>query len=91
MTEPREGQTGTQLKSGLVLIAGGSEQSTQYLATAELFNPATGTFRATSGDLVTARIDNTATLLRDGRVLLTGGEGGYDDPPQLSSAEVYNP
>jgi N-acetylneuraminic acid mutarotase len=54
------------------------------LASAELYNPATGTFTPT-GSLNTARYYHTATLLNNGMVLIAGGEGG------LSTAELYNP
>lgn len=47
-----------------------------------------GTFSAT-GDMISTRSLHTATLLKDGRVLLVGGansEGKF-----LSSAEIYHP
>jgi len=69
-----------------VLIAGGYTYSSGYLASAELYNPATGTFTLT-GSLNTARAFDTATLLNGGLVLVAGGEAsGY-----LVSAELYNP
>jgi len=47
-----------------------------------------GSFMAT-GDMTTARFEHTATLLMDGRVLLTGGVGVGS--AALSSAELYDP
>src|SRR6266487_4569215 len=58
----------------------------QRLASAELYNPATGTFTST-GSLNTARGEHTATLLNNGMVLLAGGAGFSF----LASAELYNP
>ena len=86
----RYGQTATLLKSGKVLIVGGSDDGdlASTLASAELYDPATGTWSST-GSLGTSRILHTATLLRDGKVLVAGG---YNWPPtSLRSAELYDP
>ena len=59
-----------------------------WLASAELYDPASGTWTAT-GSLNTARYQHTATLLPNGKVLVAGGINsgiGY-----LTSAELYDP
>ena len=63
--------TATLLPIGKVLVAGGSNGSD--LSSAELYDPASGTWTAT-GSLGTARSFHTATLLPNGKVLVAGGE-----------------
>jgi len=90
MTTPRYQYSATLLANGEVLIAGGyaDPSLSVYLASAELYNPATGTFSAT-GSMTTERASPTATLLPNGKVLVAGGTncGGC----VLASAELYDP
>jgi hypothetical protein len=58
------------------------------LASAELYDPATGTWAAT-GSLGTARGSHTATLLLSGQVLVAGGNA--NTPQGFASAELYDP
>jgi phosphatidylserine/phosphatidylglycerophosphate/cardiolipin synthase-like enzyme len=90
MSTARYGQTATLLADGRVLIVGGADGST-VLASAELYDPATGTFSPT-GSLTTARYNHTATLLADGRVLIVGGGSISNGAGAvLASAELYDP
>ncbi len=93
MTTVREDATATLLPSGQVLIAGGLNNGTggqgNPTSSAELYNPSTNTFDATSSP-ATARFGATATLLPDGQVLIAGGVAAFAGTP-LSSAELYNP
>ena len=72
------------LEDGRVLVAGGEDDGP--LATAELFDPATGMFSPTGSMTRPRMVDATATLLSDGRVLFVGG-----GPDRGASAELYDP
>jgi hypothetical protein len=76
------------LPDGRVLITGGLVPAGVGPATiddktAEIFDPAAGTFSPT-GDMTVTRFNHTAIALNDGRVLIVGGN-------QRNSAEVYDP
>lgn len=90
MVAPRgEGHTVTLLGDGRVLVAGGNASGIGLTAGAELYDPETGTWRATR-DMLVARFDHSATLLPDGRVLVAGGtqpaSGGV-----FATSELYDP
>jgi N-acetylneuraminic acid mutarotase len=77
----------TLLPDGLLLVAGGADSGSEgygLLASAELYDPGTGSWTATA-TMTVARAAHTATLLHDGRVLVVGGQGGG------TSAELYDP
>jgi hypothetical protein len=63
MSTARYDHTATLLPNGKVLVAGGCG-----LATAELYDPASGTWTAT-GAMNTGRHNHTATLLSDSWVI----------------------
>jgi hypothetical protein len=63
------------------------DENGNILASAELYNPATGTW-TNPGSLNTARYAHTATLLPDGEVLVAGGEDSSNFDTILSNAEV---
>ena len=90
---PRSGHSATLLPDGRVLVAGGVDAAFAALASAELFDPATGRWTLT-GSLLAARSVHTATLLPGGNVLVVGGDS-IDAPPQRlglgGSAELYDP
>jgi len=95
MTTPRDGHTATLLPNGKVLIAGGGPRinGVYSMASAELYDPASGTFAATGGMNV-ERWGHTATLLNNGKVLIAGGfrrAVGSSDYSFTVSAELYDP
>lgn len=93
MHTARYQHTAVLLQNGQVLVAGGySDNATNpFLNSAELYNPATGTW-TTTGSLHTARIYDTMTLLTNGQVLVAGGYNTSATAVNiLASAELYNP
>jgi hypothetical protein len=92
MTTARDGHTATALLDGRVLMVGGNDLGDHGVASAELYDPDTGTFTAT-GSMTTARGFHTATRLSDGRVLIVGGDPAAwtFSGPYLASAEIYDP
>ncbi len=94
MVTPRDGHTATLLPDGRVLVAGGQVADTG-LASAELYDPRTGSWTATES-MIQGRAWHTATLLKDGTVLVTGGLSTLSSAPggadhELASAELYDP
>lgn len=99
MNRSRSGHTATVLRDGRVLIVGGAiiEEGKRIVhASAEIYDPKTGEFRMLEGDAAPRqpRVFHTATLLRDGRVVVAGGE--YDptdssEPQANRSAEIFDP
>jgi N-acetylneuraminic acid mutarotase len=101
MAEARVGHTATLLADGGVLVVGGYDREAARiagvepspLASAELYDPGSGRWTAT-GSMATPRVGHTATLLRDGRVLVVGGgeeETRMEGGPRSSTAELYDP
>jgi hypothetical protein len=89
----RYGATATVLSTGRVLIAGGwsEDPNVPVLASAELYDPASGTF-ASVGSMSTPRAGHSATLLTDGKVLITGGQIEKDNVfSSLATAELFDP
>jgi N-acetylneuraminic acid mutarotase len=87
----RAGHTATLLANGKVLVIGGKNSiaTTDSLSSVELYDPATGTWTAADPMLITGRCDHTATLLANGKILVTGGWYGAGRNNLL--AELYDP
>jgi hypothetical protein len=101
MARARDNHTATLLADGTVLITGGeSHASSTYgwtfsgtEASAEIYNPGTGTFSST-GSMAARRGGHTATLLATRQVLVTGGyfyAGMGVHSCCFASTELYEP
>jgi N-acetylneuraminic acid mutarotase len=103
MNDARQGHAAVLLRSGNVLVAGGFaptaepvSPSSDYTRTAEIYDPATNTWRK-AANMTTGRFKPTMTVLEDGRVLVAGGSGdldtghGVNAAVPLASAEIYDP
>lgn len=92
LREARSGATATLLSNGQVLIAGGGNAvgSGRFtLASAELFDPLSGTF-APTGSLAQRRYKHGAVRLASGDVLIVGGSDERDYDGKLRSVERYD-
>jgi len=87
LNEARSGHTVTLLPDGRILVAGGYNES-GILATAEMYDAASGVATVVTSSLATPRTGHKAVLLEDGWVLLVGGEGADG---ALDSAEAFDP
>jgi len=85
MHTPRWTHSLTLLPNGKILAAGGLATSagSSFLASAEIYDPATGQWTAT-GNMNVASNSHRATLLPNGKVLVVGGGG-------IAAAELYDP
>lgn len=84
------GATATVLQDGRVLFIGGNDNSDLSLNSTEIYDPKTNKFYK-AGDLNEARTGHSAMLLKNGDVLVVGGEK-YEKGKgrtSLKSAEIY--
>lgn len=82
------------LADGKVLVTGGMSggelPDVTVEASAEIYDPATGRFTLTS-PMSVPRYKHGMALLKDGRVLVIGGQSEGAFGPRLASTEIYNP
>ena len=93
MSVARESHVAVRLRDGRVLIAGGHRgrraDITLYTS-AETYDPVSGVFRRV-GDMGVRRHKHDAVMLRDGRVLITGGADERDDKGVYNTTELFDP
>lgn len=92
LTTPRGGHAGVRLPDGRVLIVGGhngQRRNLTILASAEIYDPATGMFTR-AGAMGVPRHKHDAVLLSNGPVLITGGSDDRDDRGIYNSTELFD-
>ena len=93
MSTPRESHTATLLPKGQVLITGGHKDrrtAMTIFASTETYDPLSGTFKPTA-DLTIKRHKHDAVLLKNGRVLISGGSDERDSLGAYNSLEIFDP
>ena len=93
MSVARESHTASLLQDGRVLITGGHRDRRPNItlyASAETYDAATGVFSRV-GDMQVRRHKHDAVVLRDGRVLITGGADERDSRGTYNSTELFHP
>jgi len=90
MRTARYSHSSTVLHSGNVLVVGGDngDWGGSILTSAEVYDPATGSWHA-AAPMAALRAHHTATLLPSGKVLVVGGHN--NSAPVNLSAELYDP
>jgi hypothetical protein len=78
------------LNDGRVLVAGGENEKSVALSSAEIYDPATALW-TTTGSMNTGRIGFTLSLLRDGNALAVGGYNDCQPCNYLKSTDLYDP
>ena len=88
MNSARAGAVDVRLQDGRVLVIGGADADFNFLDSAEIYDPGTGTWSFT-GSMNEPRFEDfTAVLLPGRKVLIAGGFGPPFDA--LNSAEIYD-
>ncbi len=93
LNEPRTNHAAVVLPDRSVLVTGGAGGLSGDVSSAsvELYNPQQGSWTVVES-LATARTGHAASVLADGRVLVSGGEAATRGTRRaLDSAEVYDP
>jgi cell division protein FtsB len=80
MGSVRQQASAVRLADGRVLVSGGIDDLGNTLATAEIFNPATGLFTPTAGAMTAARSQHVSLLMPDGRVIVASTTTDVFDP-----------
>jgi hypothetical protein len=94
MNSARATHTATRLASGKIFITGGFSANafpSPALNTTELYSALTQTFTVPGATMTSLRAAHAATLLPNGKVLLTGGQIDNNNGDGSATAELYDP
>jgi hypothetical protein len=75
------------MPNGKVLVAGGTPNGVNFFDSADLYDPSDNTWTATAA-MNGQHANHTATLLTNGKVLVSGGQGAFG---LTNAAEVFDP
>jgi len=91
MSVARQGHTGVQLTDGRILVFGGmlSNVATTAYSTAEIYDPATGTWTST-GSMSAPRTWASGVRLADGKVMVLGGQSNASTCTYFSTSELWD-
>lgn len=88
LATPRWGHSATLLGDGRVLVAGGVPDDTGGLASLELYDPLTDTWRTLGATLGATRAHHAAIPLPDGRVAFVGGVEEFLHGPAAAALTI---
>jgi N-acetylneuraminic acid mutarotase len=96
MAMARHSHQAIPLADGAVLVVGGKGPGSAepHLASAEIYRPSTDTWTRVP-DMNVPRVEHTATLLQNGRVLVVGGASddgdGWSGDEYWATSEIFDP
>lgn len=94
LANARSSHAAATLPDGRILVLGGQgpvNGFTAYLASAEIYDPATGLWSAAGSMSVPRQSSLTALVLVDGKVLVIGSSVGTSASPWTTVCEIFDP